>query len=212
MKRTLSKKEILGYRQWLSELDEEAREPGGDLSRCDGEIWEQFDPVRLPGKEIYASFTENELLDKMIETMHHQGHSPRYDQIYCIYKSYIVRRFGALNIAKEKARRRMHQLRTLENVPDNWQSGVCVEPLLQTLEQKGRSISDEDVRYLEELCEKTRKTGIPPYISIAVRKRLDKIYAWSQVLSLMGIPAAGTISIKEYNRYWLEKKNTEEAT
>lgn len=47
----LTPKEIRGYRQWLAELDEEARAADGNFNTCDAEVWECFDAQSDIGKQ-----------------------------------------------------------------------------------------------------------------------------------------------------------------
>lgn len=74
----LAEKELAGYRQWITELEEEARQTGGDLTLCDGEVWQYFDPGKPLGYQIYRSYSDEELLDILIKTMNHQGRTPDY--------------------------------------------------------------------------------------------------------------------------------------
>ena len=201
----LTQKELDGYRQWLEELDEEAREPGGDLTKCDPEVWDTFNPKKSPGNDIYESFSNNELLDRMIVTMQHHGHSPQYKDIHYIYLRYIEKRFNGLHNAKEKARKRLKLEQMRKTVPPDWYEHVSEEPLIMKCSEKGRELNLEDIAFLNRLCEQTHETHKPPFLSKGIRERLNKIYQWDQALRLMGFPAVGAGSVDEYNRYWLGK-------
>ena len=201
----LTQKELDGYRQWLEELDEEAREPGGDLTKCDPEVWDTFNPKKSPGNDIYESFSNNELLDKMIETMQHQGHSPQYKNIHYIYLKYIEKRFSGLNNAKAMARKRLKLQQIRSSAPPGWYEHVSVEPLIIKCRERDRELSQEDIAFLNQLCDQARETHKPPYLSGNVRERLSKIYQWNQALRLMGFPSADAGTVGEYNRYWYVK-------
>ena len=106
----LTKKQIQGYRQWLSELDEEAREPGGNLLVCDPEVWQCFNPHKSTGYQVYMSYSDEELLDVLLKTMDRPGHNPDYSDLYCVYKQYLRCRFGSFGTAKKQAKVRMKRL------------------------------------------------------------------------------------------------------
>ena len=80
----LTEKELKSYRAWLEELDEKAHQPGEDLTICSKDAWAVFNPEQLPGKQIYNSFLDGELLDVVICTMNHQGHRPDFNNIVSI--------------------------------------------------------------------------------------------------------------------------------
>lgn len=106
--RELTQKELAGYRQWLSELDSEARKTGADLTDVDYEIWQYFDPETMIGKQIYESYSDEELISFVLATMDHPGHKPRLERIYVIYRQYLKLRFDGLSnvIARAKTRRK----------------------------------------------------------------------------------------------------------
>ena len=62
----LTEKELLGYRQWLSELDEESRgEQGTSRQAMDPDLWRIFDPKGNIGRQIYESYTDEALLEAL---------------------------------------------------------------------------------------------------------------------------------------------------
>ena len=74
----LTEKELRGYRQWLSELDEESRgEQGTSRQALDPDLWRIFDPKGNIGRQIYESYTDEALLEAVVVTMDHPGHKPR---------------------------------------------------------------------------------------------------------------------------------------
>lgn len=207
----LTEKELLGYREWLMELSQEAEEHG-DFNTCDEEVWEQFDPDSDAGSQVYQSFSDEELLDILIDTMDRQGHKPRYDRIHTIYRRYIQARFGGLNNAKDRARIRMKQREEEVRWPPDWHTHVSVTPLLRKLEQKGKKPTREEVDLLERVCREARETGLPPYISISTRDRLNKLMDYKSALEIMGIPCLSQTSLKRMVRYWTgQRRNTADA-
>ena len=68
----LTEKELRGYRQWLSELDEESRgEQGTSRQAMDPDLWRIFDPKGNIGRQIYESYTDEALLEAVVGTMDH---------------------------------------------------------------------------------------------------------------------------------------------
>ena len=204
----LTEKVLLGYREWLMDLGQEAEE-SGNFNTCDEEVWEQFDPASDTGRQVYQSFSDEELLDLLIATMDRQGHKPRYDRIYTIYRRYIQTRFGGLNNAKDRARIRMKQQEEEAKWPPDWHTRVSVAPLLTKLEKKGKAPTGEELGLLESLCKEARETGMPPYISISIRDRLNKLMDYKSVLETMGIPCLSNTSLKRMIRYWKEHRQSE---
>lgn len=200
----LSEKEHQSYCQWIRELEEEG---GPDF--CDGQVWDCFDPTTADGHRVYSSFTDEELLDRLIETVDRPGKSPRFDRIHVIYRRYLQLRFRGLNNAKECARTRMKQQEEYRRWPADWHTRVSPVPLLEKLEQKGRTVSDEDRALLEEICRQARETAMPPHISISVRDRLKKLMDSKSALELMGIPVLSQTGLKRMTNYWNEERQKE---
>lgn len=198
----LSQRQLREYRQWIADLEEEIREEGGDLSQEDLELWEYFDPATTTGRQIYASFTDEELLDCLIRTMHRPGHNPRYNEIHFIYKKYLRIRFNGLNTAKDRAKIRMKRLAEQEKWSWDWPEHVSLQPLLERLEQRGKEVSAEDHVMLDELCAKAKETGKPLTLSVSARKRLGKLYDCKQALELMGIPVLDKAGLRYMNKFW----------
>lgn len=69
----LTGKQIEGYRQWLAELEEETLETG-DADCFDKDIWEIFTPTSPVGRQIYMSYSNQELLDCLLKTMGPPGY------------------------------------------------------------------------------------------------------------------------------------------
>lgn len=209
-RRQLTERELDGYRQWIAELEEEARAEGS-MGTCDPEVWEQFCPGSETGRQIYASFSDEELLDLLIRTMDRPGHKPRVEEIHCIYRAYLSLRFGGLHIAKERARARRKQLREREKWPWDWPERVSPQPLLEKLARRGRAANPEDRRLLEKLCKEARERGEPPKLTPDERRRLDRLGGCRTALELMGIPALTRAGARNMRLYWKEQRERLEA-
>lgn len=204
--KSLSEKEHQSYRQWIQELEEEG---GPDF--CDSQVWDCFDPETAAGHRVYSSFTDEELLDRLIDTVDHHGKKPRFDRVHVIYRRYLQLRFKGLNNAKECARVRMKQLEERRRWPADWHTRVSPVPLLEKLEQKGHLVSAEDRELLEMLCSQARETAMPPYISISVRDRLKKLMDSKSALEMMGIPVLSQTGLKRMTSYWNEERQKVES-
>ena len=197
----LSEKELMGYRQWAAELQEEAREPGGSCS-CDSEVWEYFNPAFPCGKQIYESFTDEELLDILLPTMECPGHTPQFQEIHEIYRRYLARRFGDLSRAKELARIRYKRRRDEQRGPWDWPERVSAEPALNYCRQRGLSLSREELALLKHICQVARYTRMPPALSQAQIRCLQRLGGVRQTFELMGIPRLERGALKYMRFYW----------
>lgn len=198
----LTAKQLAGYRQWLAELDEEAHEPGGDPAFCDSEVWQDFDPNRPIGRQVYESFSDEELLDILLRTMDRPGHSPRFDEVYCIYRQYLRLRFDGLNNAKDRAKARRKHLRDQEKWPADWWERVSPEPLIQYCRTRKREPETQDLLLFQELCGIARRCQLPPVLTSAQSRRLEALCGAKRALELMGIPALNKSSLRHMQRYW----------
>lgn len=199
---TLPPKELARYRQWLTELNEEAHKPGGNLKSCEPWIESYFDP-RLPiGGEIYHSFSNDELLEIMIREMDHYGHKPDWDNFYCIYKLYLRRRFGSLPKARAKALKRLKFRKNAERWPPDWPERVSVEPLLEWSNKRQRPFTEEEIALFRRLADTARETGLPPEMTREELAILDQFGNRKIVLNKMGIPYLPWPEMREMLRYW----------
>ena len=204
--KTLSKKELTEYRRWIAELEEEAREQGGNMQTCDPEVWAQFEPHSDPGRQIYASFTDEELLDLLIRTMDRPGHSPRVEEIHVIYREYLRLRFRGLNTAKSLAKTRRKQLEEERRWPWDWPDRVSPRPLLDRLAQRGQAAGPEDLALLERLCAEARAARLPPALSETERDQLNRLCICKTALELMGIPVLNKAGLRHMVRYWEKER------
>lgn len=209
----LTKREIDSYRQWLNELDQEAREPGGDLSTCDTQVWNYFNPSGVTGRQIYESFTNEELLDILIRTIDRPGNKPNYDQVYYIYKRYLRLRFQSLNNAKDRAKARVKQLREQEKWPPDWPTRVSTSKFVLRCEKAKYPLTDQELLELDAFCCRVRKTRRPPLES-QLPQTVAKIckarhLSFQKSMKLMGIPALNQLSLRHMLKYWQKQWNAE---
>lgn len=209
----LTEKELAGYRQWLAELAEEALGPGGDPTTCDEEIYQYFSLRTSCGKQVYDSYSDEELLDVLVQMMDHHGHKVNGHDIYCVYKDYLRKRFGTMPDAISKARRRLKLRKDQERWPPDWPERVSLQALLDAPRNRMRSPSQEDLAFLNKLCEAARRTGYPPNLTADDRRRLNhmKLGGCKFILETMGIPCLERIARKHMMRYWhIERKKRSE--
>ena len=197
----LLEKELNSYRQWAAELQEEAREPGGSCN-CDSEVWEYFNPAFPCGKQIYESFTDEELLDMLLPTMEYPGHTPRFQEIHEIYRRYLARRFGDLSRAKDLARIRYKRRRDEQRWPWDWPERVSAEPALNYCRQRGLCLSQEEQTLLKHICQVARSTRMPPALSQSQVRYLQRLGGVRQIFELMGIPRLERGALKYMRSYW----------
>lgn len=209
-KEKLTDKQIKGYRQWLAELEEETLETG-DADCFDKDIWEIFTPASPVGRQIYMSYSNEELLDWLLRTMEIPGYQLHFEKPYYIYKQYVRTRFGNLERAAKAAQIRRKQLQDQERWPSDWPERVSMEPFVEKMRHRGKELSPEDYRMLEGLCRIAKESGYPPVLSDSQRKRLDSLYNWKKAYEMMGIPALNKPARAHMIRYWdHERKKTEE--
>lgn len=209
-KEKLTDKQIEGYRQWLAELEEETLETG-DADCFDKDIWEIFTPASPVGRQIYMSYSNEELLDCLLKTMEPPGYQLHFEKLYYIYKQYIRVRFGNLERAAKVAQIHRKQLQDQERWPSDWPERVSMELFIEEMRHRGKELLLEDYRMLEGLCRTAKESGYPPVLSDPQRKRLDSLYNWKKAYEMMGIPALNKPARAHMIRYWdHERKKTEE--
>lgn len=82
-------------RRSLCEDAERARVGSSEQCRMewvDPHLWSQY--MGEAGKRLYASYSDEELLDILRDTANELGHIPSQREIFCVYRSFIRRRFG----------------------------------------------------------------------------------------------------------------------
>lgn len=201
----VKEKELMGYRKWLAELDEEARE-NGEVSTCDADIWELFNFKHDVGRQVCLSFSKEELLDIMIQTIEPPGSKIHYEKMYCIYKHYVKVRFGDLEKASKEATIRRKQLKDQSMWPCDWPDRVSIEPFIEKMRLRKKQLTDDDIKLLERICRVAKETGIPPVLSASEEKRLNALQNWKYAFELMGIPALNKQARAHMLRYWEKER------
>lgn len=202
----LNEKQLVGYRVWLNELDAEAR-ASGTLDKCDDDIWETFDPESWSGSQVCASYQKNEMLDWLAQRMEAEDQPVEWGEVYCIHRAYVEKRFGSFENAEQEARRNYKQLRNLAKWPADWPDRISLQPVEDYLARKGKPpLTQEQRELLLSLCCEARNTGLPPYISITLRNRLNKIANPIYLQQLMGIPVLDKKELEIYKRYWRSER------
>ncbi len=205
----LSWTQLADARRRLEELAAEARVPGGDLWVCPPQWFDTYSLSQPRGRQIYRSFSDEALLDIVLTTMQHHGHTPRYEEIFCVYIWYIKERFGNLAAATGHARRRMKRLKEQEKWPPDWPARVAAEPLLEALAKKNRAVTPEESALLERLCAEARRTGFPPALGAEEKARLDSLGlgGYPRALAYMGIPWFRGGIQRHMERFWREARS-----
>ena len=183
----LTEKELRGYRQWLSELDEESRgEQGTSRQAMDPDLWRIFDPKGNIGRQIYESYTDEALLEAVVVTMDHPGHKPRTYQLSPIRQVYLKQRFGNINKACWAARGFRKRLEEQKRWPPDWPERVSADGFRAYCERIGSPLTEQDAELAEHMCRSVRESwptggrGNPAGAQDAVsKKRCSNKRPWS---------------------------------
>ena len=202
----LAQQEVEKYRQKIRELDAKARKPGNSLDhiiRIDAELLSPHSPI---GKQIYRSYSDEELLDIFLQGQEAPDHKLGYHNIYIVYRRYINERFKDEWTAKVKARTLVKQRKEKLKWPPDWPDRVSVEPLLAELKRRNKELTPGDMQMLIRFCEISRQTGFPPELKPFERQRLDKLFQCRRALELMGIPYMNKATLKHMKKYWASER------
>jgi hypothetical protein len=91
----LTPENISQFRIKLAKDAERARTESSEEYRqewIDPRLWSQY--MGEVGRILYASFSDEELLDILRLAADELGHLPSQKEIFCVYRSYIRRRFN----------------------------------------------------------------------------------------------------------------------
>lgn len=207
---SLTPKELESYRRWLSELDAEARQPGGNLSQIDKGLWQYFNPKTVLGGQIYKSYSDEELLTFVLATMNHPGHKPVLNEIYCVYLRYLKIRFGGLDKVIALAKTRRKQLKEEAQWPADWTERVSPTPLLVHCACQGCPLEEAEKERLRQFCETVIKRGFPPTeaeLSPKVKAMFRKnCGSWQKGFKMMNIPVLNKRALKHLKQYWAQER------
>ena len=202
----LTRKQISEAREVLAKRNERTMANGFEAHCCDPGFRSFYHPGSPTGKQIYRSYTNEELLDFLITYMQHHGHSPDWEKIHHIYKLYLSYRFGDQAKAKAKARVRQKQLTQQAKWPPDWPEHVSSEPYYKWIEERGKTYTEEDKAVIEGICAQARESGMPPELSSEPCMYLGKFGDVKKGLALMNIPPLNKAELRFMARYWKENR------
>lgn len=101
----LAAEQLKTYRSRIAEKASHAYRSGDKnaVSWCDGILWKEYSADSGIGRQIYASFSDEELLDLLREVARRLGRKPTQKEVYCVYRSYLRKRFGNWPQALQRA-------------------------------------------------------------------------------------------------------------
>jgi hypothetical protein len=101
----LAAEQLKTYRSLIAEEASHAYRSGDKnaVSWCDGNLWKEYSANSAIGRQIYASFTDKELLELLREIARRLGCKPTQKEVYCVYRSYLRKRFGNWPKALQRA-------------------------------------------------------------------------------------------------------------
>lgn len=207
MKQTrLSERELAGYRQWLTELEEEMEEVPGLSAGLDGDLNGYFASESPIGRQVYASFSNEELLEPLVATMEGWDGSPQPDRLLCVYRWYLEKRFGSLHRACWCARGRNRQQQAERRWPADWPERVDARPFFQRCASRGLTLDEGTRAAVQAYCVAVSRRGQPPCES-ELPEQLRTLFAWTGCtwrtgLELLGIPALSKAVRRHMRRYW----------
>lgn len=209
----LTERQLLEYRQWLKELDEEAHAPGGRLDEIDPALWSIFRPEGPIGKQIYRSYTDEELLEPLLRTMNHPGHKPRLDEVHIVWKEYLRLRFDTLGDACWKARSYRKRRMNEQAWPADWPERLTPERLLAYLGRRGYTVTEVDRQTVARYCLQLQRTKEPPAEG-QLPSGLIQLFGragcqWRCGMQELNAPLLSKAALRHMRRYWAERRKEE---
>ncbi|MCI7472600.1 MAG: hypothetical protein MSB10_02845 [Clostridiales bacterium] len=204
----MTKDDLSRARQELERRNAVSRVNGFETEWCEAWVWQYYHPDGVRGRQIYRSYSDEELLDILIPVMDQPGHKPQFDRVHHIYKLYLTRRFQDLRRAKDKARARRKALEQQAKWPPDWPEAVSSEPVYRRIGEQGKEITEQDRAAIESLCEQVRQTRLPPELSDPVCQPLKKYCGIKKALEMMNIPALNKTERRFMLRYWQKKRTS----
>ncbi|HWQ80454.1 MAG TPA: hypothetical protein VN381_16620 [Anaerovoracaceae bacterium] len=148
----LSMTQIKKYRTQLHELSLKPLPEGNSRREAERRLiaqWRGFVPDKSIGRQLYQSFTDEELIAILKEAFDRLGHAPVQDDIFCFYRTYIKHRFVTWPAALKAA--------GLSHVLDNRIGLVTAEEF-----EKIENAEPEIRALLIRLTERWAELGYPP--------------------------------------------------
>ena len=170
-------------------------------------IMQIYNPGKEPGRSIYASFTDAELLEIVLLAIPAGQKAVCWERLNVVYTAYLEVRFGGRQKTAEKALAYQHY-RELELLwPPDWPERVSPERLLQWGERRGTAITEEMREALLGICERAKKACEPPTLTKTEREKLRKLAADSNIIfSKMNIPLLSKNELKYLKNYWRQQR------
>ena len=202
----LTKRELADAKQMLAQRNERTRVDGFEEKLCETAFGNYYHPRTSTGRQIYTSYTSEELLDILITYMEHHGHTPDWGKIHHMYKVYLIWRFGNLSQAKDKARARMKAVEQQLKWQSDWVEHIDPQPLYAWLAVKGIALTEEHRNNIEKICSEARERKTPPSLSSPECRLLGKICYYKKALEMMNIPALRKTELRMMEKYWNANK------
>ncbi len=202
----LTPRELNGYRQWLTELEEEMEDAPGLTQGLDGDLTPYFSPAFPIGRQVYTSFSDEELLEPLVETMEGRNGPPRPERLLCVYRWYLEKRFGSIHRACWQARGRSRQKEAEALWSADWPQRVDDETFLARCADLGVVLDEGERAVLRDYCALVRAEGRLPGGG-DVPEQVYRLFVragctWRTGLELLGIPALSK-SVRRYmRRHW----------
>ena len=203
----MTKQDLTKAKYVLAQRNEKTRLNGFEAQWCDPAFRDYYHPGSPTGRQIYASYSGNELLDFLITYMEHHGHSPDWEKIHHVYKLYLSWRFGDLAKAKAKARSRQKAMTQQAKWPPDWPERVSSELFYRWLDECDKSYTEEDKELIQTLCADARQSGLPPDLSTEKCRHLGKFCDIKKALEMMNIPPLRKAELRFMSRYWNENRS-----
>ena len=202
----MTKQDLAKAKYVLAQRNEKTRLNGFEAGWCDPAFRDYYHPGSPTGRQIYASYSGDELLDILTTYMEHSGHSPDWEKIHHVYKLYLSYHFGDLAQAKAKARSRQKAMTQQAKWPPDWPERVSSEPFYRWLDECGKAYTEEDKEIIEMLCADARQSGLPPDLSSEKCKHVGKFCNIKKALEMMNIPPLKKTELRFMARYWRENR------
>lgn len=204
----MTREEISRAKKVLAQRNAQTMETGFETKWCDPEFRNYYHPASATGKQIYRSYSSDELLDILITFMEHHGHTPDWEKVHHVYKLYLSYRFGDLAQAKAKARARKKAMVQQAKWPPDWPDRVSPEPFYKWPEERGKAYTEEDKAVVEGICVQAKESGLPPELSSEPCKYIGKFGDIKKGLEMMNIPPLNKVDLRFMARYWKENRTT----
>lgn len=168
-------------------------------------VWQYYDPSKEPGKSIYNSFRDKELLELLLSVMPEGKKTAHWERLNAVYAAYISVRFGSKQNAIEKALSYRHYAKLAQKWAPGWEARVCPDRLIAWGQKRGVEITDKMLETMEAICARAVSEHEPPVVTKSERSVLHKLSSDSNVLfSYMNIPALSKAELRFLRHYWQE--------